>query len=338
MVRVTITAPVSDDLEEHRREILAHCYRFFGNHAEAEDATQETMVRAWQRASDFEGRSSVRTWLYRIATRICLDMAKSPQRRALPVDLQTAGQVPEDPTTLRTMPESTWIGPIADHQLPERSDPAELAQLHDSVRLAFISALQLLPPRQRAVLILRDVLAWSAAECGAALELTVASVNSALARARRTMAGARGVREESEVDGSGNRSLLDEADRELMERYVSAFERYDVAGLVALLTEDAQFSMPPFALWFEGRDSIEEWWNGPGAICRDSRLLLTRANGRPAVAAYHSVGDGRWEPFAIHVVDRAGDSISSITHFMGAGVFEEFGLPDVITEASDQGH
>lgn len=316
---MTMTAPTVDLFEEHRSDVLAHCYRFFGNHGEAEDATQETMVRAWQRADGFEGRSSVRTWLHRIATHVCLDMAKAPQRRALPTDLLAPGETPADSTRLRTLPDSIWIGPLADHRLPPRTDPAEAAEMRASVRLAFVAALQLLPPRQRAVLLLRDVLAWSAAECAETLELTVASVNSALARARRTVA-------HTPPSSEGEPSSYEQIDRELTDRYVAAFERYDVAALVELITQDAQFSMPPFELWLQGRDSIEAWWSGPGTVCRHSRTLITSANGRPAVAVYHRSGE-QWLPFAIHVLDRTGERISAITHFMGPAVFAEFGLP-----------
>ncbi len=322
---MTTTAPTVELFEEHRSDVLAHCYRFFGHHAEAEDATQETMLRAWQRADGFEGRSSVRTWLHRIATHVCLDMAKAPQRRALPTDLGQAGEVPSGPAALRTLPETTWIGPIADHLLPSRSDPAEAAELRASVRLAFVAALQVLPPRQRAVLLLRDVLAWSAAECAETLDLTVASVNSALARARRSLApyNASDLSPYDQID-QGN----DQIDQELTDRYVDAFERYDVAALVELITQDAEFSMPPFELWLKGSGSIQAWWAGPGTICRDSRTIRTRANGRPAVAVYHRSGQ-EWTAFAIHVLERCGDRIGAITHFMGPAVFAEFGLPKI---------
>lgn len=304
--------------EAYRRELVGYCYRYFGSYAEAEDAVQETMLRAWQRTADFEGRSSLRTWLYKIATNICLDMKRAPQRRSLPMDLSSPGRVPENPSTLFTRPEQTWVGPIADSKLAVSADPAEAAVLRDSVRLAFIATLQLLPPRQRAVLLLRDVLAWSAQECAELLDTSVASVNSARARARKTMA---------EHDTVATRTTSAEYDERLLLNYVAAFEAYDVDRLVALLAEDAAFSMPPYELWLRGADEIERWWRGPGQICRDSRTIVTGSNGQPAVAVYHDVGAGRWEPFAIQVLDIEADRIRAITHFMGTVPFEQFGLP-----------
>lgn len=303
-------------LENYRGELVGYCYRFFGCYSEAEDAVQETLLRAWQHAGEFEERSSLRRWLYAIATNACLDMKKARQRRSLPMDLTEPGAVPTDPGALSRLPEASWVGPISDAHLS--SDPAEQAAVRDSVRLAFIAALQLLPPRQRVVLILRDVLAWSAQECADLLETTPASVNSALARARRTMS----------ASDSGRGGPYDE---ELLMNYVSAFEAYDVDRLVALLAEDARFSMPPYELWLRGTETIEQWWRGPGEVCRGSRTITTRANGQPAVAVYHDAGGGRWEPFALHVLDVAADRIEGITHFMGAGVFAEFGLPDHLT-------
>src|SRR5699024_9989247 len=256
-------------------------------------------------------------WLYAIATNACLDMKKARQRRSLPMDLTSPGEVPDDPRSLRVLPETRWVGPISDAHL--RGDPSEQVALKDSVRLAFIAALQMLPPRQRVVLILRDVLAWSARECAGLLETTPASVNSALARARGTIR-------------TYDPGPAEPYDEELLMNYVSAFEAYDVERLVTLLAKDARFSMPPYELWFCGREAIEEWWQGPGTVCRGSRTISTRANGQPAVGVYHAVGEDRWEPFAIHVLDAAGHRIEGITHFMGAGVFGEFGLPGQLTE------
>ncbi|MDX2358547.1 sigma-70 family RNA polymerase sigma factor [Dietzia sp. PP-33] len=309
------------EAETYRSEILGYCYRYFGCVAEAEDATQETMLRAWNArdGAEFGGRSSLRTWLYSIATNVCLDMTRAPQRRSLPVDLSSPGRVPDDPTTLATLPEQEWIGPVSDARLG--IDPSATALTRESVRLAFVAALQFLPPRQRVVLILRDVLVLSAAECADLLDMTVASVNSALARARTTMA-----RHGATVPTD----TADEAptyDTRLLEKYVAAFEAYDVDRLVALLTEDAEFSMPPFELWLRGPAEIENWWRGPGQVCRNARTITTSANGRPAVAVYHDAGDERWEAFAIHVLDSRSGRISSITHFIGAGHFSDFGLP-----------
>ena len=310
--------------EPYRRELVGYCYRYFGSYPEAEDAVQETMVRAWRRAETFAAESSVRTWLYRIATNICLDMKRAPQRRALPMDLSTPGTVPDGPPELPTAPAETWIGPIGDSHLAARSDdPAEQVAQRDSVRLAFLAALQLLPPRQRALLLLRDVLAWSAEDCADLLEMTVPAVNSALARARRTV--------ESHDEGPPRRAADDE-ERVLLARYVAAFEAYDVDRLVELLADDAAFSMPPYRFWIRGREQIERWWNGPGQVCRDSRVITTGANGMPAAAVYHPVSPGRWEPFAVHVVEIRDGRITALTHFMGPEVFAQLGLPDAIED------
>jgi RNA polymerase sigma-70 factor (ECF subfamily) len=303
--------------ETYRGELLGYCYRFFGSYPEAEDAVQETMLRAWQRADGFDGRSSVRTWLYRIATNICLDMKKAPQRRALPMDLRAPGAVPDDPGTLTTREPGCWVGPVPDDRL---GDPADTVVRRDSVRLAFVTALQLLPPRQRVVLILRDVLDWSAAECAELLDTSVASVNSALARARRTLQGRR----------PSEPAMSDTEEQQLLDRYVAAFEAYDVDRLVSLLTDDVVFSMPPFELWLRGTASVEAWWRGPGQVCRNSRVLTTRANGGPAAGVYHPVAQGRWEPFALHVVDMRAGRIAGLTHFMGPQVFAQFGLPSEV--------
>src|SRR5690625_2370730 len=240
-------------LESYRGELIGYCYRFFGCLSEAEDAVQETFVRAWQHAGDFEERSSLRRWLYAIATNLCLDMKKARQRRSLPMDLTSPGEVPDDPRSIRVLPETTWVGPISDAYL--RGDPSEQVALKDSVRLAFIAALQMLPPRQRVVLILRDVLAWSARECADLLESTPASVNSALARARGTIS-------------TYDPDPAEPYDEELLMNYVRAFEAYDVERLVTLLAKDARFSMPPYELWLQGRETIEQWWRGPGTVCK----------------------------------------------------------------------
>ncbi|MEO7754339.1 MAG: sigma-70 family RNA polymerase sigma factor [Terracoccus sp.] len=317
--------------ESYRPELLGYCYRYFGCYSEAEDAVQETMIRAWQHAEQFKGRSSLRTWLYRVATNVCLDMKKAPQRRALPVDLQAPGVVPEDPATLATRPREAWVGPLADAWLDDGGDPGHATVDRESVRLAFVAALQLLPPRQRVVLILRDVLSFSAVECADLLDMSVAAVTSALARARRTVADHDPAREATASSGSARD---DTAERELLQRYVSAFEAYDVSALVRLLAEDALFSMPPYELWLRGTVDIAAWWNGPGQVCRHSRTLTTRANGGPAMAVYHRVSPGRWEPFALQVVAMREGRITELTHFMGPEVFAEFGLPDVLVDST----
>ncbi|CAN5888052.1 sigma-70 family RNA polymerase sigma factor [soil metagenome] len=312
--------------EPYRRELVGYCYRFFGSYPEAEDAVQETMMRAWRRAETFTGASSVRTWLYRIATNICLDMKRAPQRRALPVDLSGPGTVPDGPPHLPTAPPEAWIGPISDTHLAEHADdPAERAALRDSVRLAFLAALQLLPPRQRVLLLLRDVLAWSAQDCADLLDMTVPAVNSALARARRTV---------RVHDAGPPPRAPDNAEATLLRQYVEAFEAYDIDRLVALLADDAAFSMPPYRFWIRGAAQIERWWRGPGQVCRNSRTVPTRANDITAVGVYHPVSVGRWEPFAVHVVEMIDGQISALTHFMGPAVFAELGLPDIVEDSS----
>jgi RNA polymerase sigma-70 factor (ECF subfamily) len=306
--------------ESYRGELVAYCYRFFGCHAEAEDAVQDTLVKAWQARGTFGERASLRRWLYAIATNVCIDMSRTRQRRSLPVDLSGPGTVPEDPGTLATAGDPVWISPVPSARLAD--DPAEVTVRKETVRLAFIAALQYLPPRQRAALILRDVLAWRAAECADLLGMSVTAVNSALARARTTLRG----------------RLPDppaEFDETVLDRYVSAFEAFDVDALVALLAEDATFSMPPFMLWLQGRTDIERWWNGPGQVCRHSRTLPTSANGVPAVAVYHADAPGRWTPFAVHVVETAGGRITGLTHFMGPDVFTAFGLPGSLSDADE---
>ncbi|HJG45877.1 RNA polymerase subunit sigma-70 [Corynebacterium variabile] len=297
------------EAESYRGELTAYCYRFFASYAEAEDAVQETLFRAWGGGAGFEGRSSVRRWLYAIASHVCLDMAKACQRRSLPTDLHSPGSVPATGDALDRGDEAVWVSPVADHLLSD--DPADAAVQVESVRLAFLVALQSLPPRQRVVLILRDVLAWSAAECAELLDSSAASVNSALARARTTL---RHRQEQVPAEDSG-------VDRRVLGAYVAAFSAYDVDRLVGLLAEDARFSMPPYTLWLEGREDIEQWWRGPGQVCRNSEVLLTGVNRQPAVAVFH---DGA--PFAVHVLGTRDGRITSITHFMGTRFFEDLRL------------
>ncbi|MEU2956765.1 sigma-70 family RNA polymerase sigma factor, partial [Streptomyces xanthochromogenes] len=266
-------------LEEHRRELTGYCYRMLGSAFEAEDAVQDTLVRAWRSIDKFEGRSSLRSWLYRIATNVCLDMLTAGNKRARPMDLTAATPVAN--AQLNSRPEVTWLEPVPDGRvLPTVEDPAEAALARESVRLAFVAALQHLPPKQRAVLILREVLAWKAAEVAELLDTSVASVNSALQRARSTLA-------ESEPKESDAADPLDEEQQKLLARYVAAFEGYDMTALTALLHEDATLSMPPYDLWLRGHDDIVGWMLGVGEVCRGSRLLPTVANGTPAFAHYH---------------------------------------------------
>ncbi len=311
-------AGVRSELEAHRGELTGYCYRMLGSGFEAEDAVQETMVRAWRGLDGFEGRSALRSWLYRIATNVCLDMLRGPQRRARPMDLGPSSTAEGNlgPIT----PENTWVQPIPDAKvLPaDASDPAELAASRESIRLAFVAALQHLPPRQRAVLILREVLRWQATEVADLLGTSVASVNSALQRARATLA-------DQDVDAAPQ--SVDDEQQELLARYVDAFERYDIDSLVTLLHEDAVQTMPPYALWLRGRDEMGKWYLGQGIGCKGSRLLATAANGRPAFASYRPKAPGVWEPFALQIIEASGGRISAIHNFLYPELFPAFGLP-----------
>ncbi len=316
----TIRDDAASAFERYRPELTGYCYRMLGAVFEADDAVQETLVRAWRSQGGFEGRSSVRAWLYRIATNVCLDMATNRSRRALPMDLgpASAGDVGA------VLPEATWLEPVPDDRvMAVGADPADVVVARSTIRLAFVAALQHLPPRQRAVLILRDVLGWPAIEVAALLDTSDTAVHSALARARVTLA-ARGVGR----DGPG--ADLDHEHLELLDRYVDAFERYDVDALVALLHEDATLSMPPFAAWFSGRSAIEAWWRGEGSACRGSRLVATTANGRPGFGLYHPSAGGGHEPFAIVVLESAQGRITELHNFIDARLFPLFGLPESV--------
>ena len=311
---------VAPQLERHRVELTAYCYRMLGSAFEAEDAVQETLVRAWRGFERFEGRSALRSWLYRIATNVCLSMLGASQRRARPMDLESASSA--DRPLPAPLPEATWIEPIPDARVVEAgSDPAEIAMARESVRLAFVAALQLLPPRQRAVLILREVLRWKADEVAELLESTVASVNSALQRARSTIASSSPIQIEPTAP-------MDEAREALLARYVDAFERYDMDSLTALLHEDATWNMPPYDLWLQTHDDIRAWCLGTGAGCLGSRLVPTLANGSPAYGQYKPAPDGGLEPWSVQVLELSGDRISGITFFLDtARFFPMFGLP-----------
>jgi RNA polymerase sigma-70 factor, ECF subfamily len=297
-------------LEQHRVELTAYCYRMLGSPFEAEDAVQETLIRAWRSYDRFEGRAALRSWLYRIATNVCLDMLKGTQRRARPIDLGPAQEPVE--SNLNVRPEATWIQPTP--------DPAEVAVERDTIRLAFVAALQHLPPRQRAVLILCEVLHWRAAEVAELLDTSVASVNSALQRARATLAA-------TDVRATDATEPVDE---ELLARYVKAFEAYDIDALAALIQEDATQSMPPYDMWLSGRADILRWWFGPGIGCRGSRVVPTAAaNGSPAFGQYKpsETGDG-YEPWALQVLEVSGGRIIDFTFFLDTEtLFPLFGLP-----------
>jgi RNA polymerase sigma-70 factor (ECF subfamily) len=306
-------------LESYRRELTGFCYRMLGSAFDAEDAVQETFVRAWRSFDRFEGRSSLRSWLYRIATNVSLDMLNGRERRARPMDLGPAREPVAE--NLNTLPEITWIEPIPDGRVVPEGDPADVAIAHDTIRLAFVAALQHLPPRQRAVLILCEVLRWQASEVAELLETTVASVNSALQRARATL-------EAPDLTTEAPLSV-DAADAELLERYVEAFERYDMEALTALIHEDATQSMPPFDMWLTGRDDIFRWWWGPGIACEGSRVVPTvAANGAPAFGQYKPVEGGGFEPWALQVLEVRDGKIVELTFFLDTQrFFPLFGLP-----------
>ncbi len=306
-------------LEQHRAELTGYCYRMLASPFEAEDAVQETFLRAWRSIERFEGRSALRSWLYRIATNVCLDLLSGRERRARPMDLGPAREPIE--ANLNTLPEVTWIQPAPDGLVVPDGDPAEMAVARETIRLAFVAALQHLPPRQRAVLILCEVLRWQATEVAELLETSVASVNSALQRARATLAA-------SDVSATGPAPLLDEEHRALLARYVTAFEDYDMDALTSLIREDATQSMPPYDLWLRGRDDIFGWWFGPGAGCRGSRLVPTvAANGSPAYGQYKPAAGGGYEPWALQVLEVSEGRLGEFTFFLDTDtLFPLFGL------------
>ena len=316
------------ELDEHRAELRGYCYRMLGSAFDAEDAVQETMVRAWRALDRFEGRAALRSWLYRIATNVCLDAIAARGRRARPFDLSSAPWEPVEASLRGIRPATEWIEPMLDARLSATAaDPAEAAIGRESVRLAFVAALQHLPPRQRAVLLLRDVLRWRADEVARLLETSTAAVNSALQRARATLGAL--------DQGSGDTyDPLDVEQQELLARYLAAFEAYDVDGLVELLHEDATQCMPPYEMWLRGREDIGAWMLGPGAGCRGSRLLAVVANGAPAFAQYKPSGEGRpgHDPWALHTLDLAGGAVTGISSFLDVRLFGLLGLPTHLGE------
>jgi RNA polymerase sigma-70 factor (ECF subfamily) len=282
---------------------------------------QETFIRAWRGLENFEGRAALRSWLYRIATNVSLDMLNGRERRARPMDLGPAREPIE--SNLNTLPEVTWIEPVPDGLVAAAGDPAEVAVSRETIRLAFVAALQHLPPRQRAVLILCEVLRWKASEVAELLDTSIASVNSALQRARATL-------EESNLSATDTSSSVDEADAELLARYVQAFEQYDMDALTSLILEDAKQSMPPYDLWLRGREDILRWWVGPGAGCRGSRVIPTvAANGSPAFGQYKPSDSGEgYDPWALQVLEISDGRIVEFTFFLDTErVFPLFGLP-----------
>ncbi|HKF14368.1 MAG TPA: sigma-70 family RNA polymerase sigma factor [Gaiellaceae bacterium] len=313
MPQPATTTALEPQLEQYRGELTAYCYRMLASPFEAEDAVQETFLRAWRAFDQFEGRAALRSWLYRIATNVCLDMLNGKERRATPMDLGPAREPIE--ANLNVPSEVTWIQPMP--------DPAEEAVARETIKLAFVAALQHLPPRQRAVLILCEVLRWKASEVAELLETSVASVNSALQRARATL-------EATEISAAATTPSVDKADEELLARYVAAFEAYDIEALTSLIHEDASQSMPPFDLWLQGRDDIFGWWYGPGIGCRGSRVIPTvSANGAPAFGQYKpsETGSG-YDPWALQVVEIEDGRIAELTFFLDTEtLFPLFGLP-----------
>jgi RNA polymerase sigma-70 factor, ECF subfamily len=314
----------TDQLEAYRRELTGYCYRMLGSAFEADDAVQETMLRAWKAAEGFEGRSSLRSWLYRIATNVCLDTMRGEKRRALPMDLGPAS--PPAESHMRPPPaEDLWVTPIPDARVvPDNGDPAEIAAVRDSVRLAFVTALQHLPPRQRAALILCEVLKLPAAEAAVVLESSVASVNSALQRARTTLAALPEHQRPCEVEPEN---------AELLARYVDAFQRYDMKALLTLLREDAVQTMPPLEMWIAGASDIVTWMVEPGpSACAGSVLVPVRANGVLAWGQYKRDPEhGGLAPWGLQVHEVTGGKISRMNFFLDTErLFPLFGLADRI--------
>ena len=307
------TQELEGQLEQYRPELIAHCYRMLASPFEAEDAVQETFIRAWRNLDKFEGRAALRSWLYKIATNVCFDMLGGRERRARPMDLGPSQEPVESNLNVRS--EATWIQPIP--------DPAVVAESNETTRLAIVAALQHLPPKQRAVLILCEVLRWKASEVAELLETSVASVNSALQRARATL-------DEQSLSLTDASRSVDEADEDLLSRYVAAFEAYDMDALIPLIQEDAIQSMPPFDMWLEGRGDIFEWWFGPGMGCKGSRVIPTvAANGSPAFGQYKpSDTDSGFDPWALQVLEIEDGRIVELTFFLDTRrLFPLFGLP-----------
>jgi RNA polymerase sigma-70 factor (ECF subfamily) len=317
---VVSSALAFGELEQYRAELSAFCYRMLGSPFDAEDAVQDTFVRAWRGRDRFEGRAEMRSWLYRIGTNVCLDMIKVRQRRVRPMDLGPASEPLA--AHLNTRPAETWIEPMPEQLLAPEGDPADVAIVHESIRLAFVAALQHLPARQRAVLILRDVMCWEASEVAKLLDTSVASVNSALQRARTSIA-------KCNVSSTDPAPALREEDRGLLERYVAAFERYDFDALTSLIHEDATQSMPPYDIWLQGRDAIFAWWVGPGIECRGSRMVPAgNANGAPAFGQYKPRPQGGFDPWALQVLELSAGRIVELAFFLDAArLFPLFGLP-----------
>ncbi len=321
LLGTSTTQDIEQQLEQHRTALTGYCYRMLGSIFEAEDAVQETMVRAWRSHERFEGRSALKSWLYKIATNVCLDMLGGRERRARPMDFGDA-QAPVIENLGAELPEATWILPAPDGRvMPSGGDPAEVAAARETLKLAFMAALQHLPPRQRAVLILCEVLRWKASEAADLLGTSVASVNSALQRARATL-------ETLDVQADGVSGEVDDEQQALLDRYLDSFTRYDMEALTALLAEDATLSMPPYSLWMRGPRDIAAWMIGPGHGCEGSRMIPTQANGMPAFGQYRPDPDGGHTPWGLHVIELDGDRITGINVFLDTPhLFPLFGLP-----------
>jgi RNA polymerase sigma-70 factor, ECF subfamily len=303
------------EADRYRRELLAHCYRMTGSVHDAEDLVQETYLRAWRAYHSFEGRSSVRTWLYRIATNVCLTNLEGKDRRPLPTGLGQPGSQAGDPLDERA--EVPWLEPLPDAMVPEAA-----AESRESIRLAFVAALQHLPARQRAVLILRDVLKWKAAEVAAALETSTAAVNSALQRAHAQM-------EKAKLDQDSVTEPTPEQ-KELLDRYVQAFWEKDIDAIVSMLTRDAIWEMPPFAGWYQGADNIGRLIDTqcPGQV-HDMPMVPTWANGQPAFGLYMRNEDDTFRPFHLQVLTLGEDgAVVHVAAFFERELFAKFGLPD----------
>ena len=315
-------APEAQALEEYRTELTAYCYRMLGSAFEAEDAVQETMLRAWRALDKFEGRSQLRSWLYSIATNVCLDVLGGKEHKVRPIQLGDPG-APVIESLAATRPQGEWVLPMPDGRVvDDGGDPAEVAAAKETLKLAFIAALQFLPPKQRAVLILRDVLRWKASEVANLLDTSEASVNSALQRARATL-------DERDVTVDEPADVMDDEHQDLLQRYMDAFERYDMDALTALLHEDATLSMPPYELWLTGHDDIVEWMMGPGHQCEGSRLVPVAANGSIAFGQYRASGPkGEHEPWGLVIIESKDGQVSGINTFLDtASLFPLFGLP-----------
>jgi RNA polymerase sigma-70 factor (ECF subfamily) len=315
-------APQAQALEEYRIELTGYCYRMLGSAFEAEDAVQETMLRAWRALDKFEGRSQLRSWLYSIATNVCLDVLGGKERKVRPIQLGEPG-APVIESLAATRPQGEWVLPMPDGRVvDDGGDPAEVAAAKETLKLAFVAALQFLPPKQRAVLILRDVLRWKASEVAELLDTSEASVNSALQRARATL-------EERDVTTDEPADPMDDEHQDLLKRYMDAFERYDMDALTALLHEDATLSMPPYELWLTGHDDIVSWMMGPGHACDGSRLVPVAANGSIAFGQYRASGpNGEHEPWGLVVIETKDGQVSGINTFLDtASLFPLFGLP-----------